>query len=145
MKDKTFYLNTILAAVLGIALLAVIAVRVFVPVAMLPDAGIPELVLVSLIALVIDHYLAAGAERRYIWIFVLAVLSFGILPWAAGVVSGMEAVKTAIVGGIVFTVVTGLFSSMQNRMKSGSGSKVTPVMCALGLYLASQCFAGMIL
>ena len=50
MKDKTFYLNTILAAVLGIALLAVIAVRVFVPVAMLPDAGIPELVLVSLIA-----------------------------------------------------------------------------------------------
>lgn len=145
MKDKTFYLNTILAVVLGIVLLAAVAVRVFVPVAMLPKAGVPELVLVSLIALVIDHYLTAGADRRYIWIFVLAVLSFGLLPWAAGVVSGMEAVKAALAGGVVFTAVTWLFSSMQDRMRSGSGSKVTPVMCALGLYLASQCFAGMLL
>jgi len=34
---------------------------------------------------------------------------------------------------------------MQDRMKAGAGSKLTPVMCAVGLYLASQCFAGMIL
>jgi len=145
MKDKTFYLNTILAVVLGVLLLAAVAVRVFVPVAMLPNAGIPDLVLISLIALVIDHYLASGADRCYICIFVLAVLSFGLLPWASGVVAGMDAVKMAIVGGVVFTAVTWLFSSMQDRMKSGSGSKLTPVMCAVGLYLASQCFAGMIL
>lgn len=145
MKDKTFYLNTILAVVLGVLLLAVIAVRVFVPVAMLPEAGITDLVLVSLIALVIDHYMTGGESRNYIWIFVLSVLSFGILPWAAGAVCGVDAVKTALVGGIVFTAVTWLYSSMQDRMKSGNGSKVTPVMCALGLYLAVQGFAGMIL
>lgn len=145
MKDKTFFLNTVLALVLGIALLAVIVIRVFVPVAFLPNPGIPDLVLLSLIAVLIDHYLAAGAKRSYGRIFGLAVLTFALLPLAAGYAAGMMVLKLAVTGGVVFTAVVWLFSSMQDRMRSGSGSKLTPVICALALYLASQCFAGMIL
>ena len=145
MKDKTFFLNTILALVLGIALLAEVMIRVFMPVAFLPDAGIPDLVLVSLIAVLVDHYAAAGVKRDYVWIFVLAVVTFGLLPLAAGYASGMEVLKLAVTGGVVFTAVVWLFSSMQDRMRSGSGCKITPVICALVLYLASQCFAGMII
>lgn len=145
MKDKTFFLNTILAVVLGIVLLAAIAVRVFIPVAFFPEPGIPDLVLLSLIVVLLDHYLAAGAKRSYGWIFGLSVLTFGLLPFAAGTAAGSEVIKTAVTGGVVFTAVVWLYSSMQDRMRSGSGSRITPVVCALVLYLASQCFAGMIL
>lgn len=145
MKDKTFFLNTILAVVLGIVLLAAIVVRVFIPVAFLPEPGIPDLVLLSLVAVLLDHYLAAGAKRSYGWILGLSVLTFGLLPYAAGAVTGFEVIKMAVTGGVVFTVIVWLYSSMQDRMRSGSGSKITPLVCALVLYLASQCFAGMIL
>ena len=145
MKERTFFLNTILAVVVGVLLLAGVCVRVFAPVVMLPVPGIPELAAVSLIALLVDHYVTGGVKRCYVCAFVLAALTFGILPWAAGFAGGMAGVKLGLVGGVVFCVTAGLFASMQDRMRTGSGSKLTPVICAAGLYLAAQCFAGMIL
>ena len=131
--------------VVGALLLAGVCVRVFAPVAMLPVPGIPELVAVSLLALLIDHYVNGSVKRCYVCVLALAVLTFGILPWAAGFVSVLTAVKVGLTGGVVFAVTAWLFASMQDRMRTGSGSKLTPVICALGLYLAAQCFAGMIL
>ena len=145
MKDKTFRLNTILTIVLEIVLFAAILIRVFVPIMMLPKLDIPNMVLISLIALLADHYLSADHERNYVWILVLAVLAFGLLPWVAGFVSGLGILKTAIVGGLVFTAVAWMFSSVQERVQSGASSKVTLIVCAVGIYLAAQCFAGMIL
>lgn len=145
MKDKTFFLNTALAVIMGILLLAAVLVQVFAPIVMEASVDIPDLVLICLAALLADHYLAAGAKRCYVWNLLLAVVTFGILPWAAGVVAIGAAWKLALVGGVVFTAVTWLFTSMQERMHSGPGSKVTPIVCAFGLYLAAQCFAGMIL
>lgn len=145
MKDKTFFINTILAIVLGILLLAGVAVRVFMPVVIMPELDIPNLVLVSLIALVVEHYLMSERTRSYGWIFTLSCITFGVLPWAAGFVAGGEIVKTAIIGGVVFTAVTWIFSSMQDRIQSGKSSKLTVIVCAFGIYLAAQCFAGMIL
>ena len=68
MKNKTYLLNTFLAAVFGLYLLAALFVRAYAPVIILPKANVPNLVLVSLIALVLDHYLAPGAKRCYICI-----------------------------------------------------------------------------
>lgn len=144
MKNKTFFLNTALAVIVGILLLAAILVRVFAPVVMEPAVDIPDLVLISLAALLADHYLAAGAERCYGCILILAFFTFGLLPWAAGVVSGIGVLKMAAVGGVVFTVVTWLFSSMQERMTSGPEAKAAPVVCAVGLYLASLGFVGIL-
>lgn len=56
-----------------------------------------------------------------------------------------ECWKLALVGGIVFTAVTWLFSSMVNRLASGAQAKAAPLLSALGLYLAVQCFAGILL
>lgn len=56
-----------------------------------------------------------------------------------------ECWKLALVGGIVFTAVTWLFSSMVNRLASGAQAKAAPILSALGLYLAVQCFAGILL
>lgn len=145
MKNKTFFINTLLAMVLGIVLLAAVVVRVFMPIVIIPELDILNMVLISLVALVAEHYLLEERERNYVWIFVLSCITFGILPFAAGFVAASELIKVAIVGGVVFTAVAWLFTSMQERILSGKSSKLTVVVCAFGIYLAAQCFAGMIL
>ena len=143
MNKKTYTLNTLLAAVLGAVLLVCVLVRTFWPRMILPVLDIPNLVLISLIALLLDHYLAPGADRCYICIPVFSAITFGLLPFAACFVGAGEALKLAVLGCVVFTAVTWLFSSMTDRLSTGPVAKLAPVMSALGLYLAAQCFMGM--
>lgn len=144
MKNHTYLLNTLLAAVLGLALLAAVLVRAFAPIIIIPQLNIPNMVLVSLVALLLDHYLAPGAKRCWICIPVLSVVTFGLLPWAACFVGVPEAVKLAVVGGIVFTATAWLFTSIQDRLSSGPACKAAPVVSAMGLYLAAQAFMGIL-
>ena len=145
MKNKTYFLNTILAAVLGLILLGAVMVRTFLPLVIIPEWSIPSMVLVSLAALLADHYIAPGAKRCYICILVFAVVTFGLLPWAAGFSIPLEALPTGVLGGAVFTLTTLLYTSIQDRLSSGPAAKAAPVLSALGLYLAVQCFAGILL
>ena len=124
-KRKKRILNILLVAVL---------VRTFAPIIIIPALDIPNMVLLSLAALLLDHYVAKNARRCYLCIPVLGALTFGLLPFAA-----------CFVGGVVFTVVTLLFTSIQDRLSSGPAAKAAPVLSAVGLYLACQCFMGMIL
>ena len=144
MNKKTYTLNTLLAAVLGIVLLACVLVRTFAPRMILPQMDIPAMTLISLVALLLDHYLAPGAKRCYICIPVFAAITFGVLPFAAYFVGAGEALKLAVLGAVVFTCVTWLFSSMMDRLSSGPAAKLAPVLSALGLYLAVQCFMGIL-
>ena len=138
-------LNTMSVRALGAALLVCVFVRTFAPRMILPQLDIPNMVLISLVALVADHYLAPGAKRCYVCIPVFSALTFGLLPFAACFVGVMDAVKLALFGGIIFTVVTWLYSSVQDRLSSGPAAKAAPAISALGLYLAVQCFAGLLL
>ena len=106
MKDNKYMLNMILTAVLGVTMLIMVIGRTLFPVIVLPEADIPNLVLLSLIALVLDHYLAPGAKRCYICIFVFSAFVFGLLPFVSAYATLGEAVKLAIAGGIVFTATT---------------------------------------
>ena len=144
MKKNTYFLNTALAAVLGVILTVCILVRTFAPQIIMWELNVPNMVLISLLALVADFYLAEGAKRCYICIAGLGAVTFGLLPWAACFVGGGEAVKLGLVGGIVFTVTTALYTSMADRISSGPAAKAAPVMSALGLYLAAQVLCGMI-
>jgi hypothetical protein len=76
---------------------------------------------------------------------VFAAITFGLLPFAACFVGALEALKLAVVGAVVFTLVTWLYSTIQDRLSSGPAAKLAPIFSALGLYLAFQAFAGMIL
>ncbi len=145
MNKKTDTLNILLAAVLSIGLLVCVLVRTLAPRIILPKLDIPNMVLISLVALVLDHYIAPGAKRCYICIPVFAAVTFGLLPFAACFVGILEALKLALMGGIVFTAITWLYSSIQDRLSSGPAAKAAPILSALGLYLAFQAFAGMIL
>lgn len=140
---KTYLLNCFLAVVTALGLLAALLVKTFQPAVLLPALSVPNLVLISLAALLLDHLLNPGADRCYLCVAVFSVLTFGLLPLAAGLVSAAEALKLALIGGIVFTVVTWLFSSMTERMQTGHDSKLAAIVGALGIYLAAQCFSGM--
>lgn len=142
MNKKTYTLNTLLAATLGAVLLVCVIVRTFWPRMILPVLDIPNMVLVSLAALLLDHYLAPGTERCYICIPVFSAITFGLLPFATCFVGAGEALKLAVLGAAVFTAVTWIFSSMMDRLSSGPAAKFAPFMSALGLYLAVQCFMG---
>lgn len=145
MKKNTYTLNTLLAVILGSILLVAVLVRTFAPRIILPELGIPNLMLVSLVVLLVDHYLAPGADRCYICITVFSAITFGLLPFAACFVGALDALKLAVAGGIVFTAATWLFTSVQDRLSSGPVAKAAPILSALGLYLAVQAFAGMII
>lgn len=143
MKRNDFFLNTLLAAVVGLALLSCVLVRTFFPAVILPRLDIPAITLLSLAALLAEHHLAPGAKRRYLPIFVFSVLTFGLLPAAAGM--GAEAMKTALVGGAVFTAVTALYTSALSRISSGTAAGAAPAICAAGMYLAVQAMTGILL
>ena len=140
---KTYILNTLLAAVFSAVLLVMIVMRAFFPAVILPQANIPNLVLISLVALLLDHYAAPGADRCYICILVFSAVSFGLLPFAACFVGVQDALKLGLTGGIVFTLTTWLFTSIQERLASGPAAKAAPVISALGMLLAAQCLTGL--
>ena len=142
MKQNHYFLNTILAVVLGIACVISVLVRAFTPAALIPHLDVPNVVALSLAALLIDHYVAKDAKRCYICIPVFSAITFGLLPFCAGFASGLEALKLAILGGVVFTATTWLFTSVQDRLSSGPAAKLAPFLSAAGLYLAAQCFVG---
>ena len=144
MKNKTYTLNTVLTAVLTVVLAAMVALRAFAPRIILPIFDIPTLTAISLAALVLDHYLAPNAKRCWICIPLFAALSFGILPFAAGMVAVKYLLGLALTGAVVFTVCTFVFTSIQDRLSSGPAAKAAPILSAVGLYLALQCFIGIL-
>ncbi len=145
MKNKMYFLNTMLAAVLFVAMLAVVLLRSLAPMYILPVLNIPNMVALCLVALLLDHYIAPGAKRCYLCIPVLSALTFFLLPWAAGYADALQSGKLALIGMVVVTVTTWLYSSIQERLSSGPACRMAPVLSALGLFLAAQCFAGILL
>ncbi len=145
MKENKFFLNTALAAVMTLALLVCVILRTVSSLFVLPVLNIPNMAALSLLALLLDHYVAPQAKRCWICIPVFSFVTFGLLPWAAAFVTVPEALKLAAVGCVVFTLITWLYSSMLDRISTGPAAKAAPVISAFGLYLAFQCFAGIIL
>ena len=145
MKNMTYRLNTLLALILGGALLVAVIVRAAAPIIIIPELEIPNMVLVSLAALLAEYYLFGAGKRCYICIPVFAALTFGLLPFAACFVGAIDAAKLGLVGAVVFTVTTWLFSSITERISSGPECRMAPAVSAMCLYLAAQCFMGILL
>ena len=142
MKNKTYTLNTVLTAVLAAVLAVMVVLRAVSPQLILMQFDIVSITGISLIALVLDHYLAKGAKRCYICIPVFAALSFGMLPFAAGMVALKDILGLAASGAAIFTLCTFAFTSIQDRLSSGPAARLAPIMSAFGIWLAVQAFAG---
>lgn len=145
MKNNKYFLNTLLVGVLFGEMAVFMVLRVIQPPVILLPLNIPNMVLISLITLLLEHYLAPGNDRCYICIPVLAAMTFGLLPLMAGFACQHTFWKIGLVGGAVFAVTTFLFTSMTDRLGSGPKAAAAPIAGALGLYLAAQCFAGILL
>ena len=142
MKNKTYTLSTVLTAVLAAVLAAMVILRALCPQLILMQFDIVTITAISLAALVLDHYVAPGAKRCYICIPVVAALSFGILPFAAGMVALKDILGLAASGAVIFTLCTFAFTSIQDRLSSGPAARLAPIMSAFGIWLAVQAFAG---
>lgn len=145
MKEKTFLLNILLAVVVGLALLACVVAKTFFPAVCLPKLDLSAMTALSLLALLAEHYLAPGTKRAWVPTILLGGVTFGLLPWAAGLAGADRIGLLALAGGAVFGIVTWLFDQAAQRIGSGPAAKAAPVLTALGLFLASQCFAGILL
>ena len=144
MKNKAYILNSLLAIVVGIAMLAIVLVRTFLPQMIIPRVSIPNIMALCLIALTLEAYIVKGADRCYICVPFFSAVAFGLLPWIAGCIPAADIWKLALGGGVIFTAATWVFTSICDRLSSGPASKAAPLISAVGLYFAAQCLTGII-
>ena len=145
MKKTPYLLPVILVAVLTLALLAGMLVQVFLPAAILPPLNIPNMVLLSLVALLLEHFLSKSSPRCYVCVVLFGFSAFGVLPLMAGFACIHDFWKIGLVGTGVFAATTYLFSSAVDRLKTGPKAPAALIITCLGIYLAAQCFAGILL
>lgn len=144
MKNKSYFVHLSLMIVLTVALIAITLVHTFLPQFIIPKATIPNLALISVSALLIDHYVSKGAKRCYILIAVFAFASFFLLPFLASYAPVHESLKIGLVGMVIHTLFAFLFTTSADRLSTGPKAKLAPVLTSVFLFLAAQCFEGMI-
>ena len=141
MKKNTMMVNTLLAVVLGVGILAGMIWRTFMPYVVLPELDVNAMAGITLIALLLEYYISGGQNRNWGIQIALGAITFGGLAFAAGL--SYAGVKTFILGAIVFAVITFLFDSMVQRLEVTTDKKCAAIPTAFVLYLACQCFMGM--
>ena len=126
MKNKSYFVHLSLMIVLTVALIAITLVHTFLPQFIIPKATIPNLALISVSALLIDHYVSNGAKRCYIQIPVFAFASFFLLPYLAGYAPVHESLKIGVVGMVIHTLFAFLFTTSADRLSTGPKAKLAP-------------------
>ena len=116
MKAVSYKLNTVLAAIVGLACLVIVLMRAFAPYTVLPLVDIPNLAAVSIAALVVECYLNGKARPVRCWTMtaVLALLTF-------------------------------MFTGISDRLSSGKCGILAPLFTGAVLYLACQGFMSILL
>lgn len=145
MKNVKNMRNIVLAAVLLVAMAVIMVVKTFYPTVIFPRLNIPNMVLLSLAAWLLANRLGLQGENCWICTAVLSALSFALLPAAAGLVEWGVCWKVGVIGGAVFTLTALAMDSVQERIASGPKAPGALLATALGVYMASQCFAGILL
>lgn len=145
MKKTSYLLPVMLVAVLFAALLAGMLAQIFLPAVILPPLNIPNMVLLSLAALLLEHVISKDSPRCYVCVALFGFAAFAVLPLMAGFACVHDFWKIGLVGGVTFTVTTWLFSSATQRLKTGPKAPAALILTCLGIYLAAQCFAGILL
>ncbi len=137
-------LGIILAIAMGCSLVLMHISNAFFPNLILPKPNAIWIILLSLIALVIDHYASKEAKHDFRFIPIYGAVIFGIFPLAALVTSPIEALKYAFLGAAILTALAYIYDSIIERLSSGPIARLAPVVSAFGLYLAAQCLMGII-
>ena len=143
MEKKNMILNVLLAAVLGAGLLAGMIWRAFVPNVVLTDLEITTMAALVLIALLLEYFVTGTQKRAWAVQIILAAVTFAVLPWAAGL--SCAGIGVTLCGTVTFAVLTWIFDSVADRVSVTTDCKYAMIPTAFIMYLACQCFMGMIL
>lgn len=143
MKKNTMILNILLAAVLSIGLLTGMVWRTFQPNVVLPKLDLPAMAALILFSLLLEYFLTGTKKRIWGMQILLAAVTFWLLPTAAGLKTA--GIVTMLCGTVAFTILTILFDWTAERVELSGNGKGTMAASAFGIYLACQCFMGMIL
>ncbi len=144
MKKQHDRLGIVLAATVGVYLLACMLLCTFLPRIILPKFDITVLVALSLVALLLDHYLLRGSRRDFRFLPLYGALIFGLFPLAATFLTPLYAAAAACKGALFFPILTWLFDAIIDRLEGSPATRVAPVIGAFGLFLATQCLEGLL-
>lgn len=134
--------NTFLMILVGLACLARLLVKTFVPDLILPGLDVAFVCALSLAACLLEAWFSRKESGCPVCDFVYGALAFGVLPLACGWSDPTLAAVLAAVGGVGHLVLSFLFGSLRQRLKPGSF--VAPAAAAFLLFLAFQGFTGFI-
>ena len=143
MEKKNFVLNVLLAVVLGAGLLVGMVWKAFQPNVVLADLELPAIAALVLIALVIEYLWKGTQKRAWAVQIVLAAITFAVIPFAAGYAG--TGIGLILCGTVMFTALTWIFDSVAERLDVTCDCKCAMIPTAFVMYLAWQCFMGMIL
>ena len=143
MEKKNFVLNVLLAVVLGAGLLVGMVWKAFQPNVVLADLELPAIAALVLIALVIEYLWKGTQKRAWAVQIVLAAITFAVIPFAAGYAG--TGIGLLLCGTVMFTALTWIFDSVAERLDVTCDCKCAMIPTAFVMYLACQCFMGMIL
>lgn len=142
MKKSSYFGSIVLIILLGLFCAAGLIYRLVAPLTTFPGLDLMMVILLALLAKVIQGCVQGSLQSDVIDI-VIAALGYGLLPLCAGLVSGVEAVKLLVLGGIFYALV-GFF--LQGSCKRSSLTKVHKlplIINALILFLAFQGLSGL--
>ena len=144
MKKNALKLNVLLAAAVGTACLVLMLAGALAPMAIRPRFDLTMMLGLSLTALTVEAYW--GPDPQYPWpvTIVLGGVTFALLPWCAGVAGAAPVWTLGLCGGAVFGIATLLYSSIRERIATGSNPRLAPVCSAFLLFLAGQCLIGLL-
>ena len=141
MKKNTMMVNTLLAVVLGVALLVAKISKTYMPYLVFPAMDIIAVVGITLIVLVLEYYLVGRVKRAWMLQIIFAGLTFFGVGMAAGVAG--VGIMTFVTSAVAFGVLAFAFDSMVARLEVTTDHKLAVIPTAFVLYLACQCFMGM--
>ena len=143
MEKKSFVLNILFAVVLGAGLLVGMVWRVFQPNVVLADLELPAIAALILIALVMEYLFKGTQKRAWAVQILLAAITFAVIPFAAGYAGA--GIRLILCGTAMFAALTFIFDSVAERVNVTCDCKCAMIPTAFVMYLACQCFMGMIL
>lgn len=141
MKQHPFLLAMLLTAVVFAACFTLYVISIFAPHAVLPHFHLPNVALLCLLALLLHRFAAPQGPVPLLWTALFAALTFGLLPLCAGLVTFALSWRLALAGAAVMGVLTFLFRSAMDRLRSTPASPLAIPMTAFLLYLATQVFS----
>lgn len=141
MKKRDVVRELLLPALVGLCALWLLLDEVFLPNRRMPAFGLMAVIALSLLAQAVGVLVSYGGPRHYISAVVIGAVSFGLIPWCAGV-GRLAPWLMALLGGGIYCLTEFLAGLICDRFGPGKGNKCAAFFSILLLYLAAQGFQG---